>query len=629
MGTQLRDVMRFLRTVRHLKPIQIGWRLRSRLANRFWEVWPSGLDAHLDKHAQGLLPVCWNSVRLHRFAELRRRLHGECRGRAEAAMENELMLSNSSFRFRDCLDWWRQDIYEDDRLAGFELHYQGYLVDLASAWQETGREAYREKWEDLVLSWIGSNPAGQPNFARFSWSPYVISERIRNWLACGALVRQCSTPEVRERIESSLCRQLAFLAGNLEHDLQANHLLQNLCGLAVGSAFMEGPEAERYRRRAFKGLARTVPEQVLADGMHEERSFLYHAKVLQDLLEVWFARGGDESGSISNDSTEALKSAIGRMAGLLESTVSELGELPLLNDSVGVPAKEVRMLIEGAGTVADLTAPTATDRLQGSGYLVRSVGPWSAVFDTGRAGPEHQMGHAHADHLTFELWYREDKLIGDAGTATYAPGENRAYYRGTSAHNTVRLDKEDSLELWGSFRVGRCPKKQANKIIRDEDGGVCWYGEHDGYRHLSGMPVHRRWFAMSRESAGFLDVVAGGGTHEIESFLHFHPVWILEECPIDGHLRSRLERKLDALRLPEMPVDRRFSVWRWHNAEGDQVYAPGYVVAFWEKGCKLRAGSEATAYAPGFSTERERPTLRMGGRTDIPLRFGWLVGEIT
>jgi hypothetical protein len=226
------------------------------------------------------------------------------------------------------------------------------------------------------------------------------------------------------------------------------------------------------------------------------------------------------------------------------------------------------------------------------------------------------------------LWYGGDKLICDAGTVTYARGEKRAYYRGTSAHNTVRLDKEDSLELWGSFRVGRCPEKQANKIIRDEDGAVCWYGEHDGYRHLSGMPAHRRWFAMSRESVGFLDVVAGGGTHESESFLHFHPVWILEQCPIDDKLRSRLERKLDALRLPEMPMDRSFSVWRWQNAQDHQGGATGYVVAFSEKGRRLRTESGTTVYAPDFSTERERPTLRMGGRTDIPLRFGWFVGEI-
>ncbi|GAI52895.1 unnamed protein product, partial [marine sediment metagenome] len=229
---------------------------------------------------------------------------------------------------------------------------------------------------------------------------------------------------------------------------QGNHLLQNLCGLLIGSCVFGGERAAVIREKALLHLSRVAEEQILADGMHEERSFSYHIKALLDLLEVvTLAQCGAfrSMGSKGQEAAQRLGRLVARMAGAVASTWEQVSDLPLMNDSEEVPQQIAELAIARASSVVGLSLPSTGDRCNGSGYLVGSVGPWSAVLDVGPAGPDHQMGHAHADHLGFEVWYRRRKLVCDSGNVTYNEGHKRQWYRSTAAHNTVRIEGQDSL----------------------------------------------------------------------------------------------------------------------------------------------------------------------------------------
>lgn len=118
-------------------------------------------------------------------------------------------------------------------------------------------------------------------------------------------------------------------------------------------------------------------------------------------------------------------------------------------------------------------------------------------FDTDEIGPDHVPGHAHADTLQVLLWYQDQPIFVDTGTSTYDPGPRRNYERGTSAHNTVMINGEDSSEMWGSFRVGRRARVvSCNTIV---DTAQLWHCEavHDGYRARGAL--HRRAVAVSPE----------------------------------------------------------------------------------------------------------------------------------
>jgi hypothetical protein len=157
------------------------------------------------------------------------------------------------------------------------------------------------------------------------------------------------------------------------------------------------------------------------------------------------------------------------------------------------------------------------------GGLVRLArGAVRAVIRVGPHGPDHQLGHAHADLLSFDLSLGAQRLVTDTGTGMYAAGPARDRLRATAAHNTVQLDGAELLEAWSSFRSGR--RGRARCEARGETAGFAWiHGSHDGWRWLDGAPVHHRLLAVGAEAALVVDVVLGGGAHRFESRLHLHP----------------------------------------------------------------------------------------------------------
>jgi len=168
---------------------------------------------------------------------------------------------------------WRSDSFAPagadpragTRLGEFQRHYGEDVLELA----RSGGDA-----AGAAAGWISANPPepGDP------WHPYPLSTRIANWIAAATL-----DDRVREVIASSLAHQAAYLSRNVEDDVLGNHVIRNakalvLAGVATG--------AQAWLRQGQALLARELPEQVLPDGGHYERSPAYHRLVLRDLLEL-------------------------------------------------------------------------------------------------------------------------------------------------------------------------------------------------------------------------------------------------------------------------------------------------------------------------------------------------------
>ena len=360
--------------------------------------------------------------------------------------------------------------------------------------------------------------------------------------------------------------------------------------------------------------------------MHEERSFSYHVRTLVDLLEVLILtqHGAlDFTGISAEGAAEDLTDVVARMAGVMASTWEEIGDLPLMNDSEELPEQLVQWVIAKASGQSRLRLPNAGDRCQGSGFLVGSVGPWGGAFDVGKAGPDHQMGHAHADHLSFEIWHGGKKLVCDSGTATYDEGEKRQRYRSTLAHNTVRIDGVDSLETWGCFRVGQRPKRHVAEIVEQKNSRIQWFGQHDGYRHLAGEPTHGRRFCMDAQGVFVLDRIEGRGRHFVESLLHLHPRIALERCSAERLEWSTVETLQKVFEWPPELSDCRRSVWQWQIEDG--AAGKGFAVALWPVGCEMSVEMDRGFYAPAFSIELECAVLRLRGSCSSPSHLGWII----
>jgi uncharacterized heparinase superfamily protein len=366
-----------------------------------------------------------------------------------------------------------------------------------------------------------------------------------------------------DRIGSALAVHALFLGDNLEWDLRGNHLLRDAVGLVFAHELLGcAPDALALLRDQVRA-------QLLADGCHVERVPLYHAVALQDLLEVRALLGAS--------APDWLRDAVARMAGFLESLLSGDGHLPLFGDTWHGEVDPARLL-DAAGS--RLPPEGSTTPEGSSGLVVLRRKEVQAVIRAGPHGPDHQLGHAHADGLSFELTRGRQRIITDTGTGTYDPGGVRDRTRCTAAHNTVQVDGEEQLEAWGSFRVGR--RGRGRVLARNSDVTWDWlWATHDGYRWIRGGPTHHRLLAVSAETVLVLDAVAGSGDHRIRSALHLHPDVDLRAVSVIGLGGETAST--------EVPLYERFNEARWMRefyveAETRLPWAGAWVVTFGDPG---------------------------------------------
>jgi hypothetical protein len=161
------------------------------------------------------------------------------------------------------------------------------------------------------------------------------------------------------------------------------------------------------------------------------------------------------------------------------------------------------------------------------GYWVLSSqrgqpGEVRAVVDAGPLGYLSIAAHGHADALSVALSIDGEEVLIDPGTFAYHTQPAwRNYFRGTSAHNTVRIDGQDQSVIGGNFMW--LDKARARCVEHHSDAaGERWVGEHDGYARLADPVVHRRTVELDKRAGciTITDVLTCKGRHGVE--LHWH-----------------------------------------------------------------------------------------------------------
>jgi uncharacterized heparinase superfamily protein len=377
----------------------------------------------------------------------------------------------------------------------------------------------------LALDWIHRHPLAP---GRVGWDAYPTSLRIQNW--CGYFFgrhreRTAADAELEAALWRSLYLQAEWLGANLERHLLGNHLLENAVALATAGSCFAGPAGGAWRERGLALLRRELPEQILADGGHFERSPMYHARALHALagLLAWDAAA---LGPL-------LEEPLARMARALAKLCHPDGRIALLGDSALDAQPEPAALLDFCARVAGRPAQLAANgpfALPDSGYYgAREAAGHYVVCDAAPIEPAYQPGHAHADFFSFELSLAGARAVVDAGVFGYEIDERRAYCRSTRAHNTVEVAGEDSCELWGSFRVARRGRPR-DVAFEERAGGFALEGWHDGYARLAGAPRHARRFAWHADGVLLVrDRIDAARPVPVCSRLHLHP-----ECRVEA-----------------------------------------------------------------------------------------------
>lgn len=444
---------------------------------------------------------------LRQFLEQCHRYGIHTRADIEALRGQFFCFLNHQVAYTGAIPWLDSSL---PRLWRYHLHGFGYARDFSVNAVKDDYLGDRDRAVHWMRDWAAENPVG----ADVAWDAYPVSERLINWALSVA-----AFDIYEDDIARSYAQQTIWLWRRLEYDLRANHLLKNAVALVVAAAATaDAPQA----KRALTLLETQVSEQVLDDGGHYERSPMYHACVLWDLLVVM---------AVLEETPVWLTAAVKRMTLFLERICHPDGDIPLFGDAALYLAPPTQALItigreltqETASADRESYAQESGDELAASGFFMPGGSKQTCrlVVKTAPPAPAWQPGHSHADMLSYELCIGDSRIIVDSGVHGYGESMWRDYCRGGSAHNIAQMEGLEQCELWGVFRIARRSEAVTPIFEKYADGAqlVCGYLHYTGYRHMRRIRYYSAGISWEFQDTFELDEPRV----PLRNYIHLHP----------------------------------------------------------------------------------------------------------
>jgi hypothetical protein len=442
----------------------------------------------------------------------------------------------------------------------WELNRHQHLVTLAKAWRFTGEECYATELAQQWRSWQLANPYP----LGINWgSSLEVAFRSLSWLWVRALLGRSAA--VPESFDTELLHALALSGTHIEKYLSTyfspnTHLLGEAVALFfIGTLCPQIVAAERWRHKGWCIVLEQAERQVRLDGVYFEQSLYYHVyaldfflharqlalcndleiprefdHVLNKMLGVLSAvsRAGPPHGFGDDDGGRVFNPRRNRAEHLTDPLA--IGALALGRDDLGAVAAltEEAVWLFGKQASSALSEQSVIRRdlrpvsFEAGGIYVMASSegyPQQMVIDAGPQGTG-RSGHGHADALSLTVSLGGRRWLIDPGTFCYVDeGSQRDFFRGTAAHNTLKVDGFDQAIPEGPFAWSSLPKVQAEDWITGVSFTL-FSGSHTGYCRLRDPVFHRR-FIFHLHGGFWLvrDVLEGKETHELELCWHFSP----------------------------------------------------------------------------------------------------------
>jgi hypothetical protein len=478
-----------------------------------------------------------------------------------------------------------------------------HLVTLAQAYALTKERKYFEAIRVQLESWFESCPhLLGPNWA----SALEVAIRLINWSITWQLLGGAESPlfkhgpgaQLRSRWLESIYLHAQFVRGHFSlYSSANNHLIGEAAGLFIAAlTWPYWPRMRGWLADAKVILEREALLQNAPEGVNREQAVSYHQVCLDFLLfallagkknSQWFsvayesrieamleflASIMDAAGNVPmfGDSDDGLVVSLAREAGFCRYR-SLLATGAILFRSVEFKAKagrlddKTRWLVGAEADAVFEAQNTSPARLpvrrvfpEGGYYVMgcdfETPREIRLVADAGPLGYQTIAAHGHADALSFTLSAGGLEFLIDPGTYAYhTQPQWRRYFRGTGAHNTVRIDGSDQSESGGNFMWLKKARAGCSSWSSTAEQDV-FEGWQDGYMRLADPVLHRRRIVLDKAARQVLveDILEMRGRHEVELLFH-----CAEPCtvqPSTGGYALRRAGGSIGIELPQAPA---------------------------------------------------------------------------
>ncbi len=466
--------------------------------------------------------------------------------------------------------------YRDAKLVGdikylWEPNRHLQLVGIAQAYALSRDRRYLVGLANQLNSWFEQCPYLMgPNWT----SSLELAIRLINWSIVWQLVggrqsllfHDTEGQQLLDKWRKSIYQHCHFIRGHMSRYSSANnHLIGEASGLFIAAiTWPYWHDCKFWKSYAYDILEAEAVKQNATDGVNLEQAISYQQFVLDFLILAGLAGKADNT-----DFSSRYWQRIECMLEFIASMMDVGGHLPMLGDAddgyVVTLAPQANfcpyrsLLTTGAHlfnrpdffhkakAIDDKTcwlmgnvvakfpdkmtkAATLTPRRffnEGGYYLLGTdfdtENEIRCVVDCGPLGYLSIAAHGHADALSLNLFAFGKEFLIDPGTYAYHTKKVwRDYFRGTSAHNTIRVDGKDQSEPGGNFMWLRKAHAYCREWIDDETGQMIT-ACHDGYHQLPDSVTHERQVTFHRQSRhlAIVDRLLCRGSHSIERFWHF------------------------------------------------------------------------------------------------------------
>tara|TARA_B100001057_G_scaffold492422_1_gene584777 strand:- start:31 stop:1599 length:1569 start_codon:yes stop_codon:yes gene_type:complete len=302
------------------------------------------------------------------------------------------------------------------------------------------------------------------------WDPYPTSIRLIN------LIKFLSKNDINDsELNEIILLHYINIKNNLEYRLLGNHLLTNLVAINIFFSVykFDNKKKDYYQKK----LLSEINNQFNENYEHIELTPMYQGILIEQLLDL------QNFNKSYKNKTLNFKYLICNMLHAYNNYHTSENEIFFFNDTNNNSPK-AKALIEYFNRVFKkkyklkniLSKNFWNLKNKNISIMTKCCGP----------NPIFNPGHSHADNLSFEMAFKDQKIFVNPGVYSYS-GINRLKSRQTKNHNTLVLGGDNSSQIWSNFRIG---KKAQTTVEKKNKKLICF--SHDGYSSFFKKIIHKR-----------------------------------------------------------------------------------------------------------------------------------------
>ncbi len=473
----------------------------------------------------------------------------------------------------------------------WEINRLQYLTHICLKFLESGEDKYLNRFINIIESWKKENPY----LEGVNWySNIEVNIRIINWVICWEILNVneliAQNHSFKNFVEITWLPLIELHAQHAyryesKYSSSNNHLIAEASGLFIAGCYWSFKDSHKWIRKGQHILEREIIKQHSENGINKEEASEY-IQFITDFFMLALLIGKRSGHNFNKNYTKTLEKIFlyikhmmdlsgnvpyygddddGKVLSLnvdiyndnfrsLLTTAAILFENPIFKNKESIFDLKNRVLFGEEGekrfnelTFKQVTVESKLYKNEGH-FLIKKRKDNNEVYlhvDIAPLGYLSIAAHGHADALSFFLNIDGKPYIIDPGTYTYHSfPEWRAYFKGTLAHNTIRVDGIDQ-----AVNGGPClwVDHYTTKVLEVKDTAkeTILKGSHNGYEKLGVQHVRTYNFNKLKDCITIHDKLSAqdNQVHYYEYPIHLHPEIIIAQLSPNKFSISHPEKR--------------------------------------------------------------------------------------